>query len=72
MDYVQEKAELYELRKAVQSWERKVEIASMALKTNQTTWMRLRSQAAHDQKEQHQMQHPSWNHSKPQLAGIML
>ena len=36
MDYVTERAELYDLRKAAQSWERKVEIASMALKVHVT------------------------------------
>ncbi|PVD21431.1 hypothetical protein C0Q70_19604 [Pomacea canaliculata] len=38
MEYVQEKASLYELRKKVKSWERKVEIAEMALATYKKTW----------------------------------
>ncbi|XP_066927091.1 cilia- and flagella-associated protein 263-like [Clytia hemisphaerica] len=42
MEYVHEKAELYELRKAVSSWERKVEITSMALKTHLKTWQKLK------------------------------
>ena len=45
MEYVQEKADLYNLRKAVQSWERKVEIATMALKTHQNTWKKLKADA---------------------------
>lgn len=42
MDYVQEKAGVYELQKKVKSWERKVEIADMALKTHRKTWQQLR------------------------------
>lgn len=65
MDYVQEKAELYDLRKAVQSWERKVEIAAMALKTNQATWQRLKAQAA----AENSMQQPqSWTRPQKQLS----
>lgn len=45
MEYVQEKAQLYDLRKAVQSWERKVEITTMALKTQQNTWRQLKMNA---------------------------
>jgi hypothetical protein len=43
MDYVSEKAKLYELQKKVRSWERKVEIANMALKTHQKTWRKIQS-----------------------------
>jgi hypothetical protein len=65
MDYVQEKAELYDLRKAVQSWERKVEIAAMALKTNQATWQRLKAQAA----AENSMQQPqTWSRPQKQLS----
>ncbi|XP_064611526.1 coiled-coil domain-containing protein 113-like [Liolophura sinensis] len=38
MEYVNEKADLYEIQKKVKSWERKVEIADMALKTHRKTW----------------------------------
>ncbi|XP_038078139.1 coiled-coil domain-containing protein 113-like [Patiria miniata] len=38
VEYVQEKADLYELAKTVKSWERKVDIAEMALKTHRKTW----------------------------------
>ena len=31
MDYVQEKADLYELKKKVRTWERKVEIAEVCV-----------------------------------------
>ncbi|KAK3086713.1 hypothetical protein FSP39_022367 [Pinctada imbricata] len=41
MEYVTEKADLYELQKKVKSWERKVEIAEMALKTHRKTWQQL-------------------------------
>jgi len=42
MEYVSEKADLYELQKKVKSWERKVEIADMALKTHRKTWQQIR------------------------------
>ncbi|XP_074644983.1 cilia- and flagella-associated protein 263-like [Tubulanus polymorphus] len=42
MEYVQEKADLYEIQKKVKSWERKVEIACMALKTHKKTWGQMR------------------------------
>ncbi|KAL3860691.1 hypothetical protein ACJMK2_010782 [Sinanodonta woodiana] len=42
MEYVGEKADLYELQKKVKSWERKVEIAEMALKTHRKTWQQIR------------------------------
>ncbi|XP_041375443.1 coiled-coil domain-containing protein 113-like [Gigantopelta aegis] len=41
MQYVQEKADLYEIKKKVKSWERKVEIADMALKTHRKTWNQI-------------------------------
>ncbi|KAK2187702.1 hypothetical protein NP493_156g01018 [Ridgeia piscesae] len=42
MEYVTEKAELYELKKNVRSWERKVEIVEMALKTNRKAWQKIK------------------------------
>lgn len=42
MEYVSEKADLYELQKKVKSWERKVEIADMALKTHRKTWQQMK------------------------------
>ncbi|KAL9986980.1 hypothetical protein ACROYT_G001210 [Oculina patagonica] len=47
LDYVTERADLYELNKTVRMWERKVEIAHMALKTNRKTWRKL--QMAHQE-----------------------
>nr|XP_022286161.1 coiled-coil domain-containing protein 113-like [Crassostrea virginica] len=41
MEYVTEKADLYELQKKVKSWERKVEIAEMSLKTHRKTWKQM-------------------------------
>eukprot|EP00916_Digyalum_oweni_P020760 GHVL01034586.1.p1 GENE.GHVL01034586.1~~GHVL01034586.1.p1 ORF type:complete len:344 (+),score=37.71 GHVL01034586.1:3-1034(+) len=41
MEYVEEKAGLYEIQKKVKSWERKVEIADMALKTHRKTWRQM-------------------------------
>ncbi|XP_046340431.1 coiled-coil domain-containing protein 113-like [Haliotis rufescens] len=41
MEYVSEKADLYEIQKKVKSWERKVEIAEMALKTHRKTWTQM-------------------------------
>lgn len=41
MEYVTEKADLYELQKKVKSWERKVEIAEMSLKTHRKTWNQM-------------------------------
>jgi len=63
MDYVQEKADLQDLRKSVQSWERKVEISSMALKTHQNTWRRLRINAG-------QVEHgaSTWTKAQPQIS----
>ncbi|XP_075246825.1 cilia- and flagella-associated protein 263-like [Convolutriloba macropyga] len=43
IEYVRDKAELTELKGVVRSWERKVEIAEMSLKTHQKTWQRIRS-----------------------------
>ncbi|XP_002741623.1 cilia- and flagella-associated protein 263-like [Saccoglossus kowalevskii] len=42
VEYVREKADLYELNKTVKSWERKVEIAEMALNTHRKTWYQLK------------------------------
>ncbi|KAH3692534.1 coiled-coil domain-containing protein 113-like isoform X2 [Dreissena polymorpha] len=42
MEYVGEKADLYELQKKVKSWERKVEIADMALRTHRKTWQQMK------------------------------
>ncbi|XP_060066425.1 coiled-coil domain-containing protein 113-like [Ylistrum balloti] len=53
MEYVTEKADLYELQKKVRSWERKVEIAEMALKTHRKSWNQLQAGA-------NQMQGTQW------------
>ena len=45
MEYVEEKAELYEIQKKVKSWERKVEIAEMALKTHRKAWKQMQIQS---------------------------
>lgn len=45
MEYVGEKADLYELQKKVKSWERKVEIAEMALRTHRKAWKQLQIQS---------------------------
>ncbi|XP_072013928.1 cilia- and flagella-associated protein 263-like [Amphiura filiformis] len=50
VEYVKEKAELYELSKTVKSWERKVEIADMALKTHRKTWQQMKM-ASHQQQQ---------------------
>ena len=42
--YVEKKANLAELQKTVKGWERKVEIAQMALKTHQKSWQQLWAQ----------------------------
>ncbi|CAK8685258.1 unnamed protein product [Clavelina lepadiformis] len=44
-EYVEKKASLSELQKTVKSWERKVEIAQMALKTHRKSWQQLWSQS---------------------------
>jgi len=41
MEYVMEKADLYDIQKKVKSWERKVDIAEMALKTHRNTWRQM-------------------------------
>jgi len=41
MEYVTEKAGLYELNKKVKSWERKVDIAEMALNTHRKSWAKI-------------------------------
>eukprot|EP00128_Syssomonas_multiformis_P005595 Colp12_sorted_trinity150504_noHs@32499 len=41
LEYVHEKAEQYELVKKVRSWERKVEIAELALKKHKKTWQQM-------------------------------
>ena len=43
IEYVRDKAELTELKGVVRSWERKVEIAEMSLKTHQKTWQRIKA-----------------------------
>ncbi|XP_031565323.1 coiled-coil domain-containing protein 113-like [Actinia tenebrosa] len=48
MDYVGERAKLYELNKVVKMWQRKVEIAEMALQTNKKTWHKLLVSAQDD------------------------
>jgi len=45
MEYVGEKASLHELTKTVRAWERKVEIAEMALRTYKQTWHKLCQQS---------------------------
>ncbi|XP_013405917.1 coiled-coil domain-containing protein 113 [Lingula anatina] len=42
MEYVRERADLYEMHKKVKSWERKVEIAEMGLKTHRKAWNQMR------------------------------
>lgn len=42
LDYVNERANLYELNKTLKMWERKVEIAEMALQTHRKTWKQMR------------------------------
>ncbi|VDI59694.1 cilia- and flagella-associated protein 263-like [Mytilus galloprovincialis] len=51
MDYVTEKADLYEIQRKVKNWERKVEIAEMALKTHKKMWtkMQIGSEMANQQ-----------------------
>ncbi|CAL1541961.1 unnamed protein product [Lymnaea stagnalis] len=46
MEYVKEKASMYELNKKVKSWERKVDIAEMALKTHRKTWQQIVARGA--------------------------
>ncbi|XP_067933125.1 cilia- and flagella-associated protein 263-like [Watersipora subatra] len=45
MEYVTEKADLYELNKKVKSWERKVDIAEMALNTHRKTWSKIQMES---------------------------
>ncbi|KAK2141456.1 hypothetical protein LSH36_1095g00096 [Paralvinella palmiformis] len=45
MVYVKEKADLYELKKKVRTWERKVEIAEMALDTHRKAWKQIQMAA---------------------------
>ncbi|XP_033126093.1 coiled-coil domain-containing protein 113-like [Anneissia japonica] len=49
VEYVQEKADLYEMNKTVRSWERKVEIAEMALRANRKTWQQLKAASQQQQ-----------------------
>uniref|UniRef100_H2YDN7 Cilia- and flagella-associated protein 263 n=1 Tax=Ciona savignyi TaxID=51511 RepID=H2YDN7_CIOSA len=44
-EYVEKKANLIELQKVVKSWERKVEIAQMALKTHKKYWKQIWNQS---------------------------
>jgi len=46
MEYVMEKADLYDIQKKVKSWERKVDIAEMALKTHRNTWRQMQMNSA--------------------------
>lgn len=41
MEYVAEKASLYDIQKKVKSWERKVDIAEMALRTHRKSWNQM-------------------------------
>lgn len=59
LDYVSERAMLYDMLKTVRSWERKVEIAQMALKTHKKEWSKL---------QKHSYQLNPWN----ALQGIPL
>ncbi|XP_028410048.1 coiled-coil domain-containing protein 113-like [Dendronephthya gigantea] len=43
LDYVKERASHYELNKTVRMWERKVEIAEMALNTYRKTWKQIQT-----------------------------
>lgn len=47
IDYMSERASLYELSKTLKAWERKVEISEMALRTYKQTWHRLYQEARH-------------------------
>jgi len=69
MEYVEEKAQLYNLHKAVQSWERKVEIAQMALKTHQNTWAKMKADAGQENNiHKGGVQSASWSHPPPSLV----
>lgn len=46
MEYVMEKADLYDIQKKVKSWERKVDMAEMALKTHRNTWRQMQMTSA--------------------------
>jgi len=46
MEYVVEKADLYDIQKKVKSWGRKVDIAEMALKTHRNTWRQMQMNSA--------------------------
>jgi len=46
MEYVMEKSDLYDIQKKVKSWERKVDIAEMALKTHRNTWKQMQMTSA--------------------------
>ena len=53
----------------VQSWERKVEIAQMALKTHQNTWKKLKADAGQDPNlHKGGVQSSSWTHPGPSLV----
>ncbi|XP_065828512.1 cilia- and flagella-associated protein 263-like [Oscarella lobularis] len=45
LDYVGERAKLYDILKTVKSWERKVEIAQMALTTHKKRWKQMQMQS---------------------------
>lgn len=67
MEYVHEKSDLLELRKSVQSWERKCEISTMALKAHQKTWRKFKS-AAMANDIQHSAVTSNWVHPNTQIS----
>ncbi|XP_064398587.1 coiled-coil domain-containing protein 113-like [Halichondria panicea] len=58
MEYVQERSSLYELSKKVRAWERKVEIAEMALRSYKQTWARMSHQHTERLHQQRAPTHP--------------
>lgn len=66
MEYVQEKSDLLELRKSVQSWERKCEIATMALIAHQKTWRKLKSAAMVNEIQDNAVT-SNWPHPNPPI-----
>ncbi|XP_046843350.1 coiled-coil domain-containing protein 113-like isoform X2 [Xenia sp. Carnegie-2017] len=59
LEYVRERASLYELNKTVKMWERKVEIAEMALKTYRKMWKQIQLHTSTDswfKNERHEAQ----------------
>lgn len=67
MEYVQEKSDLLDLRKSVRSWERKCDIASMALKACQQTWKKLKT-ATIEIDTHHNTVSRNWNQINQQIS----